>query len=85
MGKDLEKTITGIIYPAKKDSKGNIISVLIDSMDDDQDGYMVSPGKKSDELLKALNKKIEAFGKISEDDAGNLLINVKTYKLFDDV
>lgn len=82
---ELTKTITGIVYPARKDSKGNVISLVIDSLDNDQDGYMISPGKMANELLKAINKKVEACGFILEDDKGNLTIKVKNYKIFEDI
>lgn len=86
MERHIEKTntITGIVYPAKRDNQGRVIAVVIDSVDGDQDGYIVSPGKKGAELLNVLNKKIEVHGRISEDEKGNLMIDVKSYNLIED-
>lgn len=77
-------TITGIVYPAKKDHNGRVISVLIDSLDEDQEGYKVSPGKKSDKLLELINEKVEVYGTVSEDTGGDLIINVINFTLLEE-
>ena len=79
------RTITGIVYPSKRDNKGNVTEVLIDSLDDDQETYLVSPGKKSIEMFEAINKKVEVCGSLREDEKGNLILNVKTFKKLEDV
>ena len=81
---DKTNTITGIVYPAKRDNQGRVIAVLIDSIDEDQDEYFVTQGKKGTELLELINKKIEALGKISEDEKGKLKIDVKSYNIIED-
>ena len=78
------KKITGIVYSAKKDHNGNVISVLIDSLDDDQEMYRVSPGKRSDKLLELINKKVEVSGSVSEDVKGDLIINVIDFTLLEE-
>ena len=78
------KTITGIVYSEKKDHNGKIISVLIDSLDEDQEMYKVSPGKKSDKLLELINKKVEVYGSVSEDAKGDLIINVINLTLLEE-
>lgn len=78
------KTITGIVYPVKRDNQGRVTAIVIDSADEDQDEYFVSPGKKCSELFQILNKKIEACGKISENEKGNLVIDIKSYSLIED-
>ena len=78
------RTITGIVYSGKKDHNGKVISVLIDSLDEDQEGYRVTPGKKANELLDLINKKIEVSCTISEDTRGDLSINVIDYTLFEE-
>ena len=78
------KTITGIVYSDKKDHNGNIISVLIDSLDEDQEGYRITPGKKANELIGLISKTIEISGTISEGTRGELSINVIDYKLLED-
>ena len=83
--KDNFRTITGIVYPSKRDNKGKIIEVLIDSLDDDQETYFVSPGKKSIEMFEVLNKKVEVSGNLREDEKGNLILNVKTFKELEDI
>ena len=87
MEKNIDKTntVTGIVYPAKWDSQGHVIAVVIDSTDEDQDEYFVSPGKKGAELLQFLNKKIEAQGRISENEKGRLMIDVKSYNLIENI
>jgi len=82
---DKTNTVTGIVYPAKWDNQGHVISVVIDSADEDQDEYFVTPGKKGTELLQVLNKKIEAHGRISENEKGRLMIDVKSYNLIEDI
>ena len=82
--RDNTKIITGIVYSARQNSKGSVPVLLIDSIDDDQEAYLVSPGKKGNELLDALYRKVEACGYISEDDRGNLTINIKSYKILED-
>jgi hypothetical protein len=78
------RTITGIVYSAKKDHNGKVISVLIDSMDEDQEIYKVSPGRKSDKLLELINKKVEVYGSVSEDAKGDLIINVISFTLLEE-
>ena len=78
------RTITGIVYSAKKDHNGKVSSVLIDSLDEDQEMYKVSPGKKSDRLLELINKKVEVYGSISEDAKGDLIINVINLTLLEE-
>ena len=78
------RTITGIVYSAKKDHNGKVISVLIDSLDEDQEMYKVSPGKKSDKLFELINKKIEVEGSVSEDANGDLVINIIEFKLLEE-
>ena len=56
-GKRNISTITGIVYSAKKDHNGKVISVLIDSLDEDQEMYKVTPGRKSMTLLDLINNK----------------------------
>jgi hypothetical protein len=75
------KTITGIVYSAKKDHNGKVISVLIDSLDEDQEMYKVSPGRKGDDLLELINKTVEISGTVSEDAKGDLFITVVDYTL----
>ncbi|MFC1838105.1 hypothetical protein ACFL1N_00890 [Thermodesulfobacteriota bacterium] len=82
--RDNTMTITGIIYPSKRDNKGKIIEVLIDSLDDDQETYLVFPGKRSVGLFESLNKKVEVCGNLREDEKGNLILNVKTFKNLED-
>ena len=78
------RTITGVVYSAKKDQDGKIISVLIDSLDEDQEMYRVSQGKKSDGLLPLINKKVEVQGTISEDVRGDRYISVIDFTLFEE-
>ena len=78
------KTITGIVYSDKKDHNGNILSILIDSLDEDQEGYRITPGKKANELMGFINKTIEVTGTISEDTRGDLSINIIDYTLLED-
>lgn len=78
------KTITGIVYSAKKDHNGNVISVLIDSLDEDQEMYRVSQGRKSDSLLELINKKVEVSGTVSEDAKGDLFINIVDYTILEE-
>lgn len=78
------KTITGVVYSDKKDHNGKVVSVLIDSLDEDQEGYRVYPGKKANELLGLINKTIEVNGTISEDSRGDLTINVIDFTLKED-
>ena len=78
------KTITGIVYSAKKDHNGQVISVLLDSLDEDQEMYRVSPGKKSDNLLELINKTVEVSGSVSEDARGDLIINVIDFRLLEE-
>ncbi len=82
--RDNTKIITGFVYSVKRNSRESIPAVLIDSIDEDQEAYLVSPGKKCNEILEALNRKVEACGYISEDDKGNLIISVKSYKVLED-
>ena len=77
------RKITGIVFSAKKDQDGKVISVLIDSIDEDQDIYRVSHGRKSDDLLPLINKKVEIQGTVSEDGRGDRYINVIDFSLLD--
>ena len=78
------KTITGIVYSAKKDHNGKVISVLIDSLDEDQEMYRISQGRKSDSLLELINKKVEVTGTVFEDAKGDLFINIVDYTLLEE-
>ncbi|MBN2418269.1 MAG: hypothetical protein JXL81_02710 [Deltaproteobacteria bacterium] len=78
------RTITGIVYSAKKDQEGKVISVFIDSIDEDQDIYRVSQGKMSDRLLPLINKKVEVQGTISEDGTGDRYIHVIDFSLLEE-
>lgn len=78
------RTITGIVYSSKKDNNGKIISVLIDSLDEDQEMYRVSPGRKSGKLLELINKKVEVRGTISEDAGRDLVLNVIDFKILEE-
>ncbi len=73
--------ITGIVYSAKKDDNGNTISVLIDSQDQYQETYRVSPGKTADRLIELIGEKVQVSGNISEDSRGHLTININNYIL----
>ncbi len=77
-------TVMGIVYSAKKDNNGNVISVLIDSLDEDQEIYKISPGRKSEKLLELINKKVEVSGTVSEDARGDLIINVVDFTLLEE-
>ena len=78
------KTVTGIVYSAKKDNNGKVISVLIDSLDEDQEMYKVTPGRKSDSLLDLINKKVEVSGIVSEDTGGDLIISIADFNLLEE-
>ena len=78
------KTITGVVYSAKKDQDGKVISVLIDSLDEDQEMYKVSQGRKSDGLLPLINKKVVIQGTISEDVRGDRYVSVIDFSLFEE-
>lgn len=78
------KTITGIVYSAKKDNNGNVITVLIDSLDEDQEVFKVTPGRRSDGLLELINNKVEVRGAVSEDAEGDLIVNIIDFKLLEE-
>lgn len=78
------KTVTGVIYPGKRDNRGNVISILLDSFDDDQDTYTIFPDKRGAELFDVLNRKIKISGRVSENENGDLVLYVKTYNIQED-
>ena len=77
------KRITGIIFPAKRDRTGKVTQIIIDSIDQDQDGYIVVPNKKGEELVEHVYRKVEIQGIITENDSGEFYINVKSHQLLD--
>ena len=75
------RTITGIVYSSKKDDNGKIISVIISALDEYQDDYRVSPGKKAGELTELTGEKVKVSGIVSEDTRGDLIVDVKDFIL----
>ena len=80
----IEGTIIGNIFPAKKDKDGKVIRVLLDSSDEDQDGYFIAKNKMGNELLELVNHKVQVIGYVKEDDNGDLIFNVRSFKTIND-
>jgi hypothetical protein len=81
--KGILKKITGIIFPTKRDRNGKITGIIIDSVDQDQDGYIVVQNRKGGELIEHVYRKVEIQGIITENDNGEFYINVKSHQLLD--
>ena len=73
-----ELTISGTIFPAKWNEKGEIVTLVIDTTD--QDEYYIAHNKKGKELLSFIRVPVEIQGTLSEGDNGNFVIHVKNYK-----
>jgi len=80
----IERTIIGNIFPVKKDQDGKVIRVLIDSSDQDQDQYFITNNKIGNELLDLVNHKVQVTGYVNENDNGDLMFNVRSYKTIND-
>ena len=81
-GKTDEKTICGILYPTRLNEKGLVERLVIDTTD--QDEYFINLNKKGKELLKYLRHNVEVTGIIVEDNDGNFIMNVMSYRLMED-
>lgn len=85
--KDKSITITGTVTLIDEDEKGNPVSIAIEvTIEDEEVGYIleyyyVVNDKKGKELFVDINKKVTVTGDRSEDEDGNKLITVKTFKV----
>jgi len=74
-----ERTISGTIFPAKWNERGEVVMLVIDTTD--QDEYYVAPNKKGKELLSFIHHQVEITGSLSDGDNGGFVIHVKNYKI----
>ncbi|MFH1351680.1 MAG: hypothetical protein ABII26_12215 [Pseudomonadota bacterium] len=74
-----ELRITGTIFPARLDDKGNPTRLVIDTTD--QDEYFIDSNKKGKELFDHMHQRVELTGTVREDEDGNYIINVRDYYL----
>jgi hypothetical protein len=77
--RDIERKISGTIFPVEWDENNNVARVVIDTPD--QDGYLIERNKKGKELLDFIRREVEVSGTMREDEGGNLIFNVKEYSL----
>jgi len=76
---DKEITIQGKVFPAKWDENRKVLRVVIDTTD--QDEYHVYNNEKGKELLVLLRQPVEVTGTISENEDGDLIIDVREYSI----
>jgi len=77
-----ERTIFGTIFPVRWNEKGEVVTLVIDTTD--QDEYYIAQNKKGKELLSFIHHQVEIQGTLSESDNGNFVIHVKNYKLMNE-
>ena len=80
----MERTITGKIYPSRWDEHHKITRIIIDTTDEDQDEYHIENNKCGKELLDYIHHEVELTGTITENDRGDMVINVKNYEILGD-
>ena len=76
-----ERTIRGIILPDEWDKDGNITSIGIETMDEED--YIIFLNKMGKELLSFIDHKVEATGTVKEM-YGDYIFAVKRYSLLKD-
>jgi hypothetical protein len=65
-----KKTVTGTVVAVKKDTKGNVTRVAIKT---DSEQITVAKAEKGKDLLKMLDKKVEAKGTLKETQGKKIL------------
>ena len=74
-----ERTISGTIFPARWNERGEVVTLVIDTTD--QGEYYIAQNKKGKELLTFIHHQVEIQGTLREGDNGNFVIHVKNYRL----
>jgi hypothetical protein len=77
-----ELIISGTIFPARWNERGEVVTLVIDTTN--QDEYYIAQNKKGKELLSFIHHQVEIQGTLREGDNGNFVINVKNYKLINE-
>ena len=74
----IEHTISGIILPAEWDEDDNVISIGIETADEED--YIIYLDKMGKQLLSLVDHKVEATGTVKEV-YGDLIFTVNRYSL----
>ena len=79
--KSKDVIVTGTIYPSTRDKNHNVISIVIDT--DDQDTLFVDNNKNGRMLMEFIHHRVEIAGSIRENEDDEYTINVREYKILE--
>ncbi len=77
--KNSESSITGIIVPSDWDDNDNLIQIAIQTIDEEE--YIIKQNKKGRELLDMIEQEVEVIGTTTEDEDGDIIIEISEYSL----
>ena len=72
----------GIVFPAKWDSRGKVIQVILDTLDQGQ--YHIENEGSGKGLWHLLSCEVEVQGSVKKDESGNTILRVSSYCLLED-
>ncbi|MGC9324188.1 MAG: hypothetical protein ACP5G0_05485 [Desulfomonilia bacterium] len=75
--KPVRARIRGMVFPAAWDEKGQILSVVIDTPDEQQ--YVVEPDEKGKDLIRLTRCEIDAEGNVWVNSSGTMVIRIQHY------
>ena len=73
-----EVTVTGTVYSTTWDDDGNVIAVVVASMDGE---YVVANNAAGKKLFELEYKVVKASGIVGEDSEGNKTLTVSSYEV----
>ena len=74
-----EITVTGTLFPARFDKKGNVTGLVIDTPD--QDNYLIENKGMGTELMHFIGADVEVTGTLKENERGDFYIRIKKYRI----
>ena len=76
-----QKVFKGILTPSGWDEKGNILSISLQTIDENE--YIIEKNEMERELRSYINEKIEVKGKVRERIDGKKSLYIQQYKPVD--
>jgi len=72
----------GIVFPAKWDRNGQVLQVVLDTMEHGQ--YSIEKAGPGKSLWGLLSCEVDVYGTVAKDKNGNILLKVSSYRLLED-
>ncbi len=75
-----ERTITGVVVPFEWDEDDEELVFAVVVLTDEGDEFLVDDTDLGEELLELVDKRIKVTGWVEEDEDGDWMITVRSYK-----